>query len=451
MKDRSVTYQKIFFSLFWFYATVSFIIGDIFVFLEPLRTYLMFAADCVLALLGICCLRHKIDYIIVGVFTILALVVSLVLNKLSIAFTVNGFRDFFGILFCYPICRYFWDARERHDRFIAQLDKELFRFLVLQSFCIVYQFFAYGTGDLVGGSLGAWRSGEISLLIYLISFYLLSKRIDRHNIIDSVYHNWIYLVLLFPTFLNETKISFVMLALYFILLMPIDRKMFVRLLAATPIFAFLAVIGFMTYRMTADKVNQGKNIFSREYLVEYMIMDIDEAEGDAKWNMENNSDVDIPRITKFLLLQQIDSREPGHILTGFGVGHFKGGTNFAVSEFYNEFDWYLLGTIPYLIHIYLQLGIAGVVWLLCFLPLVFIRKPKLYRVRDLNLQLYIIITIFMVFFYIDVLRQPMFCMIVFALALACWREGSDEEAGEETADVDADEPATPELETTPTT
>ncbi len=423
---KSILIERALLGVFWVLGTVGFICDEFIPGLESVRTYILLACDAMLCLLGLLTLRHRTDILFVGSMLLIGLGSSLVLNKLPLTMTINGMRVFIGAMFCYPIVRYFWEAPVRRDHFIKVFDKNLEYFLWLQVPCICYQFIAYGAGDHGGGSLGNWYSCTISMMIYLISFYLLRKRINPRHFVGSIMKNVKYVLLLTPTFLNETKVSFVLLVLYFFLLMPIDKRMFKRAIIVTPVMSLLFVVGYMTYKMTytgdVSKTADGLDIFSEEYLMEYMFMDMEHAEEDATWNMENNENglADIPRATKFLLLPMFEEENPGHIPFGFGVGHFKGGTKMEHSELYDQYEWYLIGTIPYFIHVYLQLGVAGILWYIAFIISIFVRHPKGYSKRDLNMQLFLVMLIGINFFYIESLRDPVFCIVLYGLAAGAW-------------------------------
>ncbi len=170
------------------------------------------------------------------------------------------------------------------------------------------------------------------------------------------------------------------------------------------------------------KTDEGIDIFSEDYLVEYVFSDLENAEENVEWGIENNESgvADVPRLTKFLLLPMFEDENPGHVLLGFGVGHFKGGTKLDHSEFFDQYEWYLVGTIPYLIHLYLQLGVLGVLVFIVFLVSLFIRHPECCSIRDLNLQLFLALLIGMMFFYAESLRDPLFCIVVYGLLAGAW-------------------------------
>ncbi len=423
---KSILIERVLIGVFWVLGTIGFICDEFIPGLESLRSYILLGCDGVLVMLGLLCLRHRADFLFIGSLLLIGFTSSIVLNKLSLTFSVNGMRVFIGAMFCYPIFRYFWDEPRRREHFIKTFDRHLEVFLWLQVPCIGYQFFLYGADDHGGGSLGNWYSGTISMMIYLISFYLLRKRINPRHFVGSILKNYKYVLLLAPTFFNETKISFVLLVVYFILLMPIDKRMFVRALVVTPVMAILFLVGYTTYKMTfkgdLSETTGEANIFSEEYLMEYMFIDLEHAEEDATWNMDNTESglADVPRITKFLLLPMFEEENPGHVPMGFGVGHFKGGTKMDHSEFFDQYEWYLMGTIPYFIHIYLQLGVVGLLWFIVFLSSLFIRHPDGFSKRDLNMQLFLILLIGINLFYIESLRDLTFCIVVYALVAGSW-------------------------------
>lgn len=435
---KSILIERALMGVFWVLGTTGFICDELIPGLESLRTYIILGCDAAIVLLGLLCLRHRADFIFISSLLLIALASSLVFNRLPIFFSLNGLRVFIGAMFCYPIFRYFMDDPLRREHFTRTFDKNLEIFLWLQIPCIGYQFIVYGADDHGGGSLGNWYSGTISMLIYLISFYLMKKRINHNHFLSSLVLNYKYILLLAPTFFNETKISFVLLVLYFILLMPIDKRMFVRALIITPILSILFFVGYTNYKMTfkgdLSEATGTASIFSEEYFMTYMFMDLERAEEDATWNMENTESglADVPRITKFLLLPMFEEDNPGHVMLGFGLGHFKGGTMMDRSEFYDQYEWYLMGTIPYLIHIYLQIGVVGLLWFFVYLTSLFIRHPDGCSTRDLNMQLFLAILIGINFFYIESMRDLFFCLVLYALIAMSWlpdkRTGNDEQS-----------------------
>lgn len=438
--EKSRLIRNILLGVFWVVSTFGFISDEIIPPLADARSLVLLVCDGLLVLLGLFTLRRRTDIVLIITFLIISAVSSLFINKLGFAFYLNGLRDFIGLLFLIPVFHYISEDAERRDALLEKLDRHFLVFLILQALCITYQFLKYGAGDHGGGTFGNWYSGEVSTLIYLISFFLLQRRLDRDNLVGSIMRNKLYIILLFPTFLNETKISFVYLALYFLLLLPIDRRLFIRSVFVAPVLLVLIGLGSMVYKsvVRTDDMVGSTNIFSEEFLVNYVMMDVEEAEGDAKWNMEDNEmgQADIPRVTKFLLLAQFEMEHPGSMWTGFGLGHYKGGTTMERTALQEEYDWYFVGTTPYFIHVYIQLGVMGIVWLVLFFLAAFKSHPPLFPVRNWNMHLYLLFVFFIMLVYIEILREPVFCLVYFGLLVLSWKpaDGEDEtKFAEETA------------------
>jgi hypothetical protein len=292
----------------------------------------------------------------------------------------------------------------------------------------------YGAGDHGGGSLGNFSSGTISILIYLISYYLLNKRIDTNHFWASLCENKIFVISLFPTFLNETKVSFVYLVMFFLLLIPIDRHLFKRLLIALPIVMLFTVGSAVIYLETTRGVFS--NILSSGGLEDYFIgsdlsdiADLAQAESDQEWVVNQDGGADVPRILKLLLLPELEMQNPGHTVTGFGVGQFKGNTTLKASNFATEYDWLLNGSVPYIFHLFIQLGFIGVIWFIGFWVQNLVIIPK-NKNRNMNLQFFLILTIIIILIYNDCLRNAVVGTVFLFILCGSWIENAEHTDGE---------------------
>ena len=190
--------QRLFFIGFWL-ATCTGFVSDLIWgpdTISPLTTISQLTADAILLFLALCTVRNKTDILLIVSFLIIAVISGFVVNNDGVVVWLNGLRYFFPVLFLPPILRYIWETEYRHDLFVQSLDKQLYIFLWLQVPTVLYQFFVHGAGDYVGGTMGGWFSGVLSFSIYYVSFYLLNKRIDRNNVLQSLYKNWILIFLL---------------------------------------------------------------------------------------------------------------------------------------------------------------------------------------------------------------------------------------------------------------
>ena len=420
--------QRLFFIGFWLAICTGFVSDLIFGpnTMGPLRTISQLIIDLILLFLAICTVRKTVDIVFIGSLLVIAAVSGFIVNNDTIVVWLNGLRYFFPVMFLPPILRYFWATEYRHDLFVKSLDKQLYIFLWLQVPAVLYQFFMYGAGDYVGGTMGGWFSGILSFSIYYVSFYLLNKRIDRNNILRSLYQNWTLIFLLFPTFLNETKISFALIIVYFILLLPIDRKYIIRMTFLAPVVIILVAVGSYFYSSTVNE-SQGKLRLDAEFFEEYLDADLDQLEGAMEYAEKYYEETfDIPRFAKFALLPIVFAAHPGHNMMGFGLSLFKHGAIVGAADFYNEYDWLINGTNPQLLAIILQLGIIGTIWYLLFFISLFYIKPPLYPKRNINMQAYFLMLVLILLLYADFWSYPNFCFVMFTFLFLSWKKDDEE-------------------------
>ena len=413
--------QLILWAVFWVWGTYGFLADDVFRVLQPMRPMLMLALDAIIALMACLVVRRLWAWMCIAVFVLLSWLTTCVLNHEATFFWVNGMREFIGLLMVYPIVLFIMDETKSRERFLDSFDRQGLYFIMVQGFCIIVQWFMHGAGDLVGGGFGHYYSGQASVTIYLISFVLIRRRIDNEHFIQSLNENKIYILLLLPTFLNETKVSFVMLVLYFLLLAPIDRKLLLRLMVVIPLLALLATIGLGLYNYTTKLSQSGTNFNSFEDAMSYFVIEeLANVEGDARWSIENNNGrADVPRISKLMYLPVLNEQEPGHVFAGFGVGQFKGGTQMAQSDFAREYEWLLMGSIPYVFHIFIQMGVLGLLLFVCYAVFLAWKRPPETQ-RDANLQLMLLAVALLVCFYNDMFRNLAFCILFFTLLSTSW-------------------------------
>ena len=402
--------------LFWIWATFGFVADEILPTLEGMRVGINLLLDAALILLGIITLRDKEDKVLLLSFLAIGFVSTCIANRLSTVNFLNGCRDFFAMLFVPPILKYFLDDDRRRERFIKAFDRHLWVFLIIQAPCLIYQFLKYGANDHGGGSLGNGFSGIISTLIYITSFYLISKNFDRERYFHSLRKNIWLIVLLFPTFLNETKISFVFFLLYFLLLLKFDKSLIMKLAIGTPIF----LVGlYFAFNMYLSSSGNEEDITDLEYYMEsYLMIDdsdqlIDLAErlDEGEFGEDDDWSVDLPRFSRILLMPAVTARSDGGIFFGAGLSQFKGMSFLEQTKFAKEFEWFVNGTVLSSQMIFAQLGILGVIWALAYFIVIFRHNKR--PSRDKYLRAFIIIIFLLVMLYNQSLRFPVFCIPVF--------------------------------------
>ena len=416
-------------AFFWMWCTFGFISEEIAPFLLGVKSPLFFIVDLAILFLGAIVLKSKSDKIYVFSFIILSYLITCVYNGYGTIFYVNGLREFVYLLSIIPILRYIYDS-EREEEFVRKFDKTLFVFLIVQAVCITYQFLKYGANDHGGGSMGNGYSGFVSILIYLVSFYLMKKRMNPENYLGSLIENKWLIILLYPTFLNETKISFIFFILYFILLMPVDRRMFVRLIISSPIVIVVIALLFNLYIMATGN---NDNVLSVDYYMnEYLfasedndIIDWMEYLYDHGEDLAFDGSNDLPRFTKIALIPEMNASYPGHAITGYGVGHFKGGTMIERSKFYMENEWLLRGSIPYLYQMYVQIGLFAIVFFVWLWRRLFSLKKEGTKI-ELGILAYIIILTLIILFYNDFFAYGIVSLIFFYILTQSMRWSSVE-------------------------
>lgn len=412
-----------FFAIFWIACCWGFVASELIPSLQRLNTIRALLVDVVLILLGACCLQTRRDLTVMITFLALSLFSSIFLNHESWGIYLNGFRDFVGILFVVPVLRYFLTSSHARE-FRQSFDKALTVWLVLQAVCITWQFIRYGASDMGGGSMGEGASGMTSMMIYIVSFYLIAPRWDSANYIQSLLKNKFYILLLYPSFLNETKISFLLFILYFMLLVKFDRKLVLKLLYIIPL-GIIILAGIFSVYISATGQDSEK-FFTTEMYEEYLygldvdeIVDIGQKVQDGLIEVDPTEvwQMDVPRFAKIALIIPILTNENGGLLLGTGIGQFKGWVTGRLTPFAKEYEWILIGSRPTVFVMLVQLGLAGIGWLVWFLwQITFSGKTS----RPLGRQLRVLLafSFLMIMIYNDSLREPVVCAVMFGVLLA---------------------------------
>jgi hypothetical protein len=138
-------------------------------------------------------------------------------GDLSIVMHLNGLRDYL-LLFCAYAYANALIQSDLREEFLARFAAFIKMFLVLQIPAAFYQFSKYGAGDDVGGTFGPWGSGLLTISIFLLAFYLVRFHWNKDGSERfSVKNNLKVLPLFIPVLINETKVTFVMLGLFYML------------------------------------------------------------------------------------------------------------------------------------------------------------------------------------------------------------------------------------------
>lgn len=428
MIEKGPFVYRVFLLIFWVGTCFGFVSEELCPPLSGLRSFIFLFIDILIILLCLLTIRVKWHKVSIYIFLLIAFFSTIVLSKYSIVVFLNGSRDFFGILFVIPVLYYFFNNRVQYN-FIEKFDRHLKYFLYLQCLCTLWQFFKYGPGDYVGGSLGAWNSGILSMLIYMTSFYLINKNFDREHYLDSIKSNWIYIFLLFPTLLNETKASFIFLLFYLILLFKVELKTILKLLCLSPIIIILLLCLLNLYaNLTSQDIDDLTGLdFYENYLVGQdpdELVDIVQSyyEGEYDNSDFNEWNTDIPRFTKISLLPRIMEDSKGGILFGEGVGQMKGNSLLSRTNFSADNSWYIDGTRTWIMACVIQIGIIGFIWFFVVLLKTLDFKNCVDKYST-NIKLYLLIFALFMFIYNDAFSSIIFCIFYFYIATSTLRIG----------------------------
>lgn len=380
--------------------------------------------------LGLLLLRSKADMAIMGSFLVLNFIGTVVVNQLPLIEWFNGLRFYMTLIFLLPVMRYAMATPERRRFFMELMDRSLYLLLWLQGPTMIYQLWAYGGWDYGGGTLGFYQSGVCSELIYMISFYLMLRRWDySKNYFRNLANNWLLIVLLYPSFLNETKASVFFMMLYFILLIPFNKKMIRSLLIALP--AVVAMMWGFHYIYMQFYNNRGEvyDIFSLEYLDYYVLGDdisVDLMEM-AFEKSDLDEEIDLQRGLKWAALPMImDDNGAQSWIWGNGTGTDKGHSETEPSRFAQSYRWLLQGTMMTLEMILIECGIWGAIWFICAMIVLFnTGGPHQHNKRQMVLYLLGMLTL--VVFYNTSMNILPFCIIFYYMAMVSsrWDEATE--------------------------
>lgn len=401
MVEKYKLYSGLLFGSIWALLCVGFIATEIPP-LEKLIAIVNLLTDAIFIILGLWATRSRRDiFITVSFFAIV--LISKYLNHQSVISMLNGCRSYIGLLMCAPIIRYLLRSKYAED-FTRRMDTLCWTFLYLQAFCITWQFIRYGANDAGGGSFGYGGTGTVSTLIYIISFYLLSKRWDfGKSWFTNFKENKANFILLYPTFLNETKISFIFLLIYVLLLYPIDRKYIIRVFAIFPLALVLLSGVFYLYLYAADQ--KADTVLNKEFLDIYLfggedpveLIELAQVYEEERFAEENLWTVDLPRFTKIFTVPEVLRKAGGGMTFGIGAGQIKGGTFISESRFSMKYGWLMGGTKPTLFLLLLDLGIAGVIWTVINLITILFTPNKAVFAKQIRLYLFAIWSLIMVY------------------------------------------------------
>ncbi len=395
-------------------GSVSFIVGYFQLGINPSYVYLAMEAVMLFTAFLSFNLRNSSQVISLLILFVFVCILSFYVNRheLGLLYFVNGLRDFLPyLLFPVIFLNIFQSAAFRS--LPKTIDVFLYIFLIFQIPAAFLQFFESGAGDEVGGTLGSGGSGMLTFTIYLSTYYLMIRDFDHRKFMKSLWKRSYLLLFWIPTFINETKISFLMIILFFILLAPLKLSSIFKItfIAALIIPVLLLFNNF--YSQVAGK-DFFTDIFKKEYLQEYLL---------GNDNVDLSGNMDVPRLMKIKLALELQKGD--RFIFGNGIGQFKGGSVLDLTSFSTRYNWLLAGSVPMSFFVFIQAGLVGYI---VFVLIWFNLLKKAWRNKSFiyarNFSLYCTISFVIIQFYNDSLRALFFCcmMMYFMTFAASWED-----------------------------
>lgn len=423
----------LFFAILLFYS-VSGMLSSMIIPAQERNIRLIIVA-CDAAMIGLALLnlwKHR------GFFGVWALLAFLFFSSLTLVYTsdrfgvvehLNGLRDplyFFAAL----IVVYDLYTSKHHDLFVRGFTVFLIPYAIVQTPVAIIQFLQYGAGDGVGGTYGtAGGSGYLSQLLFLITFYLVVRYASlpdgSHFRISRVP---LFLALLIPCAINETKVSFILLGL-FILLLAGSRR---RILRTIPLLALGFVLIYLMDFYYTTTVEDTTNIFDTQFFERYLLTNPTETGGD------------LPRFQRFFLMFRVMGGDIGSILLGMGYGVLGGGNIMGVSRLGRSLYYLVSGSRILLFRVWIQGGLL-VVLTMGFAMFAWMRARAYQYPTVRKLHYFLAFSILLSWVYNEAMLDRTFAPIVSFLML--WvsyaggpgeeEELADDTAAEELADAES--------------
>lgn len=274
-------------------------------------------------------------------FVIISTISYLLSNNTYILTHINGIRETFVFICYFYLMDTLSTSRER-ENMIKEFSTFAFIFLIIQLPVSIIQYLQFGPGDSVGGTYGDGGSGLLTFSIFLLIYFLIEYNIKSPS--ERLKTAFPFLVFLLPIALNETKISFVLLLLFF--------TSFANFQKMTSLIVFisigiLAVVSFSFFYSTQENVsykNPIEGIYSNDFLENYLNGEIDDGFED------------IPRFTKLTAGVEVLVKDDVLFL-GKDYGAFMFNQTKSRTEFSKKYKWLLIGTIPYSFYLLMSGGV----------------------------------------------------------------------------------------------
>jgi hypothetical protein len=285
--------------------------------------------------------RYLIAFLLVSTLTFIYN-----LDRFGFPEHLNGIRE---SLFFFASLVVVYDLYESPHRlmFIRVFSRFLIVLAIAQIPVAFLQFLKYGAGDLVGGTYGtAGGSGYLSQLLFLVTFYFVVRYASLGDGTHfSATRMLLFLPALIPCAINETKISFLLLAVFLILMISSPRKIY----RAVPLLILGAAMLFLLNYYYTETVADAQGIFDQDYIEKYLLTNPTERGGD------------LPRFQRVIIMFRMMGDDVGSILLGMGYGVLGGGNIMNVSRLGRTLYYLVTGSRILLFRVWIQGGALAVI------------------------------------------------------------------------------------------
>lgn len=408
----------IFFAVLWLYTCIG-SIYQLIPALEFLQSPVNVLCDGTIILLALTTIRRRsLKYLYMFFAVIFVGIISYIHNYggISLVQFFNGVRSIVSVFFSLIFITNMFYGKKR-IQFYQAMNAFILTYLILQIPVSIWQAAVFGVGtDSIGGTLGGDHSGNMSILIYLCSFFVLMQNFDGNKILKSLFANKWLILCWIPSFINETKITFILMIIFFVLCLNISfakihKNIILISLAAAMLFLYL-----YAYQKTESAGRGLGEILTGEYYI---------AEFTGTGGTDPLAEKDLQRSLRIILTLSLLTEDNFTIIFGKSFGHFNI-NSMNYTDFAKKYDYLVKGSNPFFTIILLQVGILGffIVYLAMFIG-ISDRKSILPRFNNNHnkMRSFLIAVLILVSYYNTALRNFIFPVLFFYLGI--WASSPD--------------------------
>lgn len=361
------------------------------------NTYVTSIIDILIVLLTISLVRSKTKYLkyLITFISVSFLSYSFS-NNSSIFSHINGIRET-AVFICYFIIMDILFHSGQIKLINKRFSTFAYIFLATQIPISLIQFIRFGPGDLVGGTFEIGGSGLLSLSIFLLVFYLIEDKIKTPD--ERIIKGVPLIIFLIPIAFNETKISFILILLFFLSFANLNEIRSNILVSGLGIIALISFSFIYTTNENIKFNNPLEGFTSSDFLEKYLYGDV-----------EDNPN-DVPRFTKLAVMIQKLS-EDSDLYFGKDYSAFMFNNKEMRSEFSRRYNWLLMGSLPYSLYLLVSGGIF-LLLLVCAIIYdeILTKYKRILRFNSLPLLIFSTSIFVIILFYNDAFRSPVFSFI----------------------------------------